>query len=429
MARTVQDANLDTRAARKRLGARHKPYWRKIDQGCHIGYYKGKRSRSWVARYFLGDGRYAETKLGLADDIQDADGVGVLSFSQAQAEARRWFTKQAHKKAGLEVAGPYTVADAMRDYLSWYEVHRRDIENARYRADAFVLPVLGKIELDKLTPQKIRIWHEGLANTPPRMRTARGMPQSYRDATDDPEYRRRRRSTANKSLTLLKAALNHAWREGRVSSDDAWRRVKPFENVDAAKIRYLTGDEITRLVNACDPDLRQMVRAALLTGCRYGELAAMQCSDFNKDTGSVFVRPGKAGKGRHVTLSEEGVSFFNDITAGRASDANTFLRSEGRPWGKSHQARPLLEACKRSKISPPISFHILRHTHASHLAMSGVPLMVIAHQLGHADTRMAEKHYAHLAPSYIADAIREGLPKFGITETSNVRTLRPAPST
>ena len=35
--------------------------------------------------------------------------------------------------------------------------------------------------------------------------------------------------------------------------------------------------------------------------------------------------------------------------------------------------------------------------------MRGVPMGVIAEQLGHADTRMTEKHYAHLAPSYIAD--------------------------
>ena len=38
--------------------------------------------------------------------------------------------------------------------------------------------------------------------------------------------------------------------------------------------------------------------------------------------------------------------------------------------------------------------------------MSGVPMGVIAAQLGHADTRMTERHYAHLSPSYVADTIR-----------------------
>jgi hypothetical protein len=39
---------------------------------------------------------------------------------------------------------------------------------------------------------------------------------------------------------------------------------------------------------------------------------------------------------------------------------------------------------------------------------------VIAEQLGHADTRMTEKHYAHLAPSYVADTIRAHFPRLGI---------------
>jgi integrase len=53
----------------------------------------------------------------------------------------------------------------------------------------------------------------------------------------------------------------------------------------------------------------------------------------------------------------------------------------------------LLEACRRAKIKPEISFHVLRHTHGSTLAMRGVPMGVIAEQLGHADTRMTENEY------------------------------------
>ena len=70
----------------------------------------------------------------------------------------------------------------------------------------------------------------------------------------------------------------------------------------------------------------------------------------------------------------------------------------------------------RGRITPP-SFHALRHTWASLAAMNGVPLMVVAKNLGHADTRMVEKHYGHLAPSYVADAIRAGAPRFAGAET------------
>ncbi len=46
--------------------------------------------------------------------------------------------------------------------------------------------------------------------------------------------------------------------------------------------------------------------------------------------------------------------------------------------------------------------------------MGGVPIAVVAQNLGHADTRMTEKHYAHLAPSYVAEQLRKFAPTFGI---------------
>jgi hypothetical protein len=50
----------------------------------------------------------------------------------------------------------------------------------------------------------------------------------------------------------------------------------------------------------------------------------------------------------------------------------------------------------------------------------------IAEQLGHADTRMTEKHYAHLAPPYVADTIRAHFPTLGFGEDSGAVPLRPA---
>jgi hypothetical protein len=76
-----------------------------------------------------------------------------------------------------------------------------------------------------------------------------------------------------------------------------------------------------------------------------------------------------------------------------------------------------------ASIIPPITFHDLRHTYASILAMKSVPLQVISAMLGHSDTRITHKHYAHLMPSYIAEVIREYLPDFGETEKSNVISI------
>ena len=81
------------------------------------------------------------------------------------------------------------------------------------------------------------------------------------------------------------------------------------------------------------------------------------------------------------------------------------------------------EACQHAKIEPPASFHVLRHTYASLTIMAGCPLMVVARNLGHADTRMVERHYGHMAPSYMAEAIRAAVPRFGITANETVVAL------
>ena len=261
--------------------------------------------------------------------------------------------------------------------------------------------------------------------TAARVRTKPGKKQRHRVGGGGPDGVRKRRATANRILTVLKAALNHAWKSGHLASDDTWRRVKPFKAVETARVRYLSEAECVRLVNACEPSFRNLVRGALLTGCRYSELATLRTADFNADIGIVTVRESKSGKPRHVVLTDEGQRLFATLIAGKVGDNPIFTRRGGGPWLKSHQMRPMLEACRRAKIKPEISFHVLRHTHGSALAMKGVPMGVIAEQLGHADTRMTEKHYAHLAPSYVADTIRAHFPTLGIMGDTNIATIKP----
>ena len=72
-----------------------------------------------------------------------------------------------------------------------------------------------------------------------------------------------------------------------------------------------------------------------------------------------------------------------------------------------------------------LHFHDLRHTTATRLLASPeVKLSEIAAALGHADTRMTEKHYSHLAPSFVVEAIRKGAPTFGIKDNGKVVSLR-----
>jgi integrase len=425
VARTLQDAKLDTRAARIRLRRRREPYWRSISEGLAVGYRKGVKGGTWIARHYSIEHGRRYQSIGTADDVADADAAHVLSFAQAQEAARKWFAHLARHDRGEARSGPYTVRDCLEDYIAWVQGHRKTGSDARYRVDAHIVPKLGDIQCDRLTTAEIQKWLRDLAASPPRLRTKKGAKRpNFREFNkNDGDAIRRRRASANRTLTVLKAAINRAWREGKIPSDEAWRRVEPFEEADAARVRYLTVAEAKRLLNACDPDFRRLAQAALVTGARYGELAALRASDFNPDSGTIHVRTSKSGKGRHIVLNDEGAALFKSLATGMAGDAILLSKADGTPWKAAHQARPMKEACKRANIAPPASFHVLRHTWASLAVMAGGPLMVVARNLGHSDTRMVERHYGHLAPSYVADAIRAAAPKFGIKPERKVVSL------
>jgi len=420
LARKIKDGRLGSRESRIGLGARNAPYWTHITGDLFVGYRKGVRIGSWLVRFYdKTDGRRQE-KLGTADDIADADGKSIFSFDQAQEAARQWLMN----RNAPEPMEPFTVKQAIEGYLEDYKAGQtkgrgKGLDATTAAINAHILPPLGEKLVADLTATDIKTWLHKLANTAARLRTAKKAETPNTRKTDGEEAKRRRKSTANRVFTILKAALNHAWRNGKVPSIDAWARVGPFREADAPKVRYLTVEECARLAHACPNNFRQLVQAALLTGARYGELAALQAADFSLDSGTIHIRQSKSGKARHIILTDAGTAFFKQITAGKAGNALLFTKDD-HAWGKGHQQRPIKKACSVVKIAPAISFHILRHTYASQAVMAGLPLMVVAENLGHSDTRMVERHYGHLAQSYKVKLIRENMPNLGIVQESNV---------
>lgn len=448
MPRKTQSTEITTRSDRERLSARSEPYWRGIEAGLAIGYRKGKTGTgTWLARLMEGT-RYREEKIGRADDARGvkADGVQTFDFKQALAAANAWAARRRRIGAGLEPevprqpTKPLTVDEAIADYLAEYAARGgKSVKRTEQAVRAHILPPLGPIPVCQLTREKVRGWHRALAEAAPRVRAKTGKVATREFDQHDEDAKRRRRATANRVLTILKAALNHARTEGNVTcSDDAWALVKAFREADAPRIRYLLDDELVRLVNACESDFRDLVMAAALTGARYGELITMRAGAFDAQAGTLTIPRSKSGRARHIVLTDEGKRLFVHITAGKTADALTFerdhvqqqatkeapARTRRAPWGKSHQARPMAAASAAAKIKPAASFHVLRHTYASRLARAGVPMAVIAEQLGHSDTRVTERHYAHLAPSYVSNTVRQGFSSLGIVDTNTVTTLR-----
>ena len=411
MARTVHNADLRSPEERTRLPSRKKPYWMPLSEGAHLGYYRGQRVRKWVVRIRKPGvvRRYEEATIAEADDYADADGHKVLSFMQAQSAARRWFASL--ERIGGTVTPPYTVTNALDDYLMRFT--GKDIDNTRRRVEAIIQPQMGHYALADLTPAIITDWHLELAKAAARLRTAKGAVQNYRALADTLDARRSRRSSANRILTILKAALNFAYLNEKAAHDGAWRRVKPFAKTEASRLRYLDDIEARRLVTACNAAFRPMVKAALLTGARYAEIAALEVRDFDRESRTLWLRETKAGIPRAVYLEDEGFQLVSLAVAGKSLSDLIFERADGKKWGAAHQIRPMLAACEAAGLERT-GFHDFRRTYGARLARKGVPMAVIAQALGHADERITRKHYAHLAPSYLAETIRGAVSGLGI---------------
>lgn len=396
------DLRIDTRTERAKLAIRGGPYWLVLEKGRSLGYRKGKRGGEWVARYY--DPLLKPTKryrpLGSADDFADPNGVTVLSCSQAQEAARKWFQEVYEQETGVAI-GPVTVAQAVAEYLKDRE--RAGVKTAKrmeWDFNAHVLPTLGEIPLSRMTKKRIEEWMDAMARSGRRRRGTVKPPPST------PEEILARKATVNRVWTNLKAALNLASEVHGLPK--TWEKTKGFKGTQVARIRFLTNDEAARLVNACQPsDFRRLVEGGLWTGAREGELARITVGDF--DGSRIWIEPGKTRRGRWVILEDDARVWFSQITSGLDRSALLFPRDltgskTADYWQSKAVMIALRAACLEAEIDPLV-FHELRHTYASRLLNQGVPLVFVAAQIGDS-VKMVEKHYGHLCDHARERAIR-----------------------
>ena len=396
------------KSTRAKLPLRRDPYWHQIAEGQHLGYRKGRRGGTWIARFNRpGKGRAFES-LGYADDTAVADGQQVLSFSEAVAAAREFIAAASRADhAGVRL-GRYTVEDAAKDWLATFAGSADSKATSERNTRQYILPALGSVPVEKLTRQQVQSWLFATAATP----TMRSQSATGRKPCDmnDPETQRRRKESANRVFNDLKAMLTLAYRNQHCSSKTAWETVDRIPNVSKVRRATLDIEEALRVMDACEPDFRRMVFAALATGCRWGELCDLRVENFYLRAGRLDVWQKKAKKWKHVGLTEEELAFFAENTAGKPQAALIFVRADGSPWGKSDQQDRMDAAVTAANTRERVTFHGLRHTVGRWLAEKNLPMGIIAKHLGHANSRVTEEFYAHYSDSHVHDAIRASKP-------------------
>ena len=310
--------------------------------------------------------------------LEDAGGrsrrvsLGSVSLKNA-AEVRR----ECHaRKAEPDAAGaPRRVAPLFRDFVegAWKEAHFDEYKpstrkGVRSLLDRQLLPVFGAKPLDRIMPEQIGRWFDRFSRTAP--------------------------GNANHALDLLRGILNFAIALGHLETNPA-RAVE--RNPGQVLTRFLSRDEIGRLHRVLDSQTRNSrreqadaIRLLLLTGCRRSEIVRLRWSEVDRDR--LVLADGKTGP-RIVPLNTQARHILERRPRGESPFVFPSPRNLARPRSRN---LPFWYRARQEAGIEDVRLHDLRHTHASHAVMNGVPVPVGARLLGHADVRTTLR-YAHLA--------------------------------
>lgn len=310
-------------------------------------------------------------------------------------------------------------ADSYRHFLDetykpWLEAN---IVHGKYAYDTLVkgFPELHELSLTEITPGHIEKWrlrrlNEGISP-----------------------------STVNRQLSDIRACLNRARDIWGLLPASPLDKTKSCKTDNSPKVRYLTEQEESSLLEALDAreeqiragrdsgnewraergyqlysDLRDLVFVdhlkpavllSLYTGLRRGELLKLKWENvhFDQRNLTVIAETSKTGKTRHIPLNDEAVGVLKQWKEqpGVKSPYYVFAGLDGLPL---KAMRTSWEGVLDEAEIVNFRWHDLRHTFASKLVMAGVDLNTVRELLGHSDYKMTLR-YAHLAPEHKALAV------------------------
>ena len=289
------------------------------------------------------------------------------------------------RRASPEAAAPARPARAIplfREFVEdeWKAAHFERCKPAtrktyRWLLDARLLPAFGEKPLDRIAPAEVRSRFDAWSRTAP--------------------------GNTNNALKLLRQIFKLAIARGHLDANPA-RDIRP--NRRPKLTRFLSSEEIARLHRALDRhasgrDAAQadIIRLLLLTGCRKSEIVRLRWSEVSHDT--LVLADSKTGR-RTVPLNARARRILERQHRGEGPFVFPSPLDSSRPRGPD---LPLWYRVRREIEIEGVRLHDLRHTHASHAVMNGVPVPVVSRLLGHSNTRMTLR-YAHLGDREIERA-------------------------
>lgn len=212
-------------------------------------------------------------------------------------------------------------------------------------------------------------------------------------------------ATCNRYISIVKASFTKAEEWGFITEQQlrAIRKVKPLKG-EVSRLRFLSDEEIERLLSHCDKHLYPIVFTALNTGMRRGEILSLRWQNVDLKTGFIYLDKTKSGYRREIPMNESLKALFKRLYTERRLDTDyVFVNPQ---TGKRYTdfKRSFQTAVKKARIQD-FRFHDLRHTFASQLVMSGVDLKTVQELLGHRTLTMTLR-YAHLSQAHKKEAVK-----------------------
>jgi integrase len=336
---------------------------------------KGKEKTFYIVYYL--NGKKIEEKAGrqFADDMTAAKAAGIRAERSKGKEPSNNAQREKAKAAKLAEAGKMTLARLWNEYKA-NKVYSKAINSDEGRFQKYLMPAFGNKEPHEI----IRLDVDRL-----RIKLSKDLkPQTVKHIMD-----------------LLKRLVNFG--VSRQLCGNLNFKVETIK-VDNLKTEDLNPEQLKRLLtaidNSTDIEAANIMRLALYTGMRRGEMFKLKWNDIDFQRGFIAIKNPKGGKSQKIPLNEQALQVLENHP--RTSE-NIFVRRDGKPFTDIRQRVNLI----KQTAGIPDDFralHGLRHSFASMLASSGkVDLYTIQKLLTHKSPVMTQR-YAHLRDEALKDA-------------------------
>jgi integrase len=283
--------------------------------------------------------------------------------------------------------------------------------------DRFVLDVLPqKPKNARNVKQHLNWWKEELGHRQLVEVTAKEIAECRDKLLKEPTYQNKKRAPATvvRYISSLSSVFEVAIKEWHWIEKNPVKLIRK-PKVSNSRTRFLSEEECKQLLACCkesrNPYLYSIVVLALCTGMRRGEILGICWGDIDFDKKLLVLPKTKNGSVRHVPIVGIAYQILRKLFEAEAVIDPTFHVFPSLNWERYLDIRTAwLFALKRAGITQ-FTFHDLRHSCASFLAMSGATQRDIAEILGHRDMRMTHR-YSHLTQTHLAETLERAAEKF-----------------